>query len=235
MQNYNLIKIGQQIVRNPQEAIEWAKPNGLLPQNHKCRHCRIPMSLRTDQGAGTFRCRRCNRPSHAITEGTWFEGIRSIEMVSKGMLLIYSFALGFSYNQAIRESTLLETKEITSRNTVSDWFSYSRYFYLLSWLYKQNRYHANTSANTDTSSWLGLYLTKSQRFLIWSRFEKNGALVLAHAISYSFSEKPKIKETKGFLSNIKVSFYSEVVTLALDGIYADSVRIGGPGHIIEVD
>ena len=60
-------------------------------------------------------------------------------------------------------------------------------------------------------------------------------MVLARAITYSFSKKPKIKETKGFLFNIKVTFYSEVVTLSLDGIYADSGRIGGPGHIIEVD
>ena len=103
MENYNLIKLGQQVVQNPQQAIEWAKQKGLLPQQRECRNCRVSMTIRTDTGAGLFRCRRCNGPSHAVTEGTWFEGIRSVDMLAKVILLTYSFACRFSQNQVIRE------------------------------------------------------------------------------------------------------------------------------------
>ena len=84
------------------------------------------MTIRTDKGAGQFRCQKCNGPSHAVTDGTWFEGIRSVDMVAKGILLTYTFACGFSQNQAIRESTLTGTGEITSSATVVDWYSYCR-------------------------------------------------------------------------------------------------------------
>ena len=74
-------------------------------------------------------------------------------MVAKGLLLTYSFAMELSYNQAMRESTLLETNQITSSATVADWYQYCR----------------------------------------------------------------------------------EVCCIYLDGLYENSGKIGGPGHVIEID
>ena len=45
-------------------------------------------------------------------------------MIAKGLLLMYSFATGLSYEQAIRETTIVSAKEITSLATVSDWYRY---------------------------------------------------------------------------------------------------------------
>lgn len=139
--NYNLIKLGENVVLDAAHAIEWCQNNGLLSTQRECRRCRVPMTIRKAHGIGAFRCRRelkyeycirkknvkgCDGPQHSIAENTWFEGIQSVEMVAKGLLLTYSFAVGLSYKLAVRESTLLKTGKITSENTVADWYSYCR-------------------------------------------------------------------------------------------------------------
>ena len=109
MEAYNLIKLGQQVVTDPNTVIAWCQQHNLLPSEKECNHCRIPMSVRTDHGIGQFRCRRCNQGSCSIANGTWFEGIQSKVMVAKGLLLTYSFAIGLSYDQAVRETTIIES------------------------------------------------------------------------------------------------------------------------------
>ena len=47
-------------------------------------------------------------------------------MVAKGLLLSYCFASGFSYEQAVREYTIISSGEKTSDHTVLDWYSYCR-------------------------------------------------------------------------------------------------------------
>ena len=47
-------------------------------------------------------------------------------MVAKGLILTYSFAVALNYDQAVRESTIIETGQVTDRHTVADWFSYCR-------------------------------------------------------------------------------------------------------------
>ncbi|KAL3070210.1 hypothetical protein niasHS_016561 [Heterodera schachtii] len=123
---YNLIKIGKEIVQTPEQAIEWAKRHGLLPTERKCRRCRQPMTLRTDRGIRSFRCRRCEGPQFALTDNTWFEGVNSKIMVAKGILLTYAFATKMSYEQAIRESTIMETGQITNSTLFTDcWRGYT--------------------------------------------------------------------------------------------------------------
>ena len=85
------------------------------------------MTIRTDRGIGSFRCQRrncTNTTQQAIVRGTWFEGVETKLMIAKGLLLMYSFATGLSYEQAIRETTIVSAKEITSLATVSDWYRY---------------------------------------------------------------------------------------------------------------
>ena len=98
-----------------------------------------------NEGLGVFRCWRSGYSSnrHAASENTWFENLNSIDMVAKGILLTYAWTQNFTYNQAIRESTLINTGQITDDHTaviriliVDKYIIYS--------------IHAYTSANTDT-------------------------------------------------------------------------------------
>ena len=84
------------------------------------------MSIRTDQGtAGIFRCRRCNVSTYAVTANTWFYDMNNKVMLAKGLLLTYSFSMGFSYQQVIRETTIISTGEKRVIK-LADWFSYCR-------------------------------------------------------------------------------------------------------------
>ena len=126
--HYNLIRLGEEVINNPDNVIVWCKKYGLLPTERQCRNCKQQMSIRPDQGtAGIFRCRRCNGPTYAVTANTWFSDMDSKLLLAKGVLLTYSFAMGFSYQLAIRETTIISTGEITSSTTVADWYSYCRY------------------------------------------------------------------------------------------------------------
>ena len=124
---YNLIKLGENIVNCPENALTWCRDNGLLPTNRLCGRCRQPMNL-ANEGLGVFRCRRsgCSSNRHAASEDTWFENVNSVEMVAKGIILTYAWTQNFTYKQAIRESTLIHTGKITDDHTVSDWYSYCR-------------------------------------------------------------------------------------------------------------
>ena len=101
-----------------------------------------------NEGLGVFRCWRsgCSSNRHAASENTWFENVETIDMAAKGILLTYAWTQNFTYDQAVRESTLINTGQITDRHTVSDWYLYCRRVYYLYSI------HAYTSANTDTSS-----------------------------------------------------------------------------------
>ena len=122
---YNLIRLGQEVVVSPDNAIEWCQKHRLIPTTRECRMCKKPMTIRTDRGIGSFRCQRSscsNNTQRAIVNGTWFEGVETKLMIAKGLLLTYLFATGLSYDQAVRETTIISSNEKTSRNTVSDWY-----------------------------------------------------------------------------------------------------------------
>ena len=112
---YNLICIGQEVVSSADNAIEWCQKHHLIPKTRECGNCKQPMTIRTDRGIGSFRCQRrncTNTTQQAIVRGTWFEGVETKLMIAKGLLLMYSFATGLSYEQAI----------YTSANTdISSW------------------------------------------------------------------------------------------------------------------
>jgi len=82
------------------------------------------MSFR-DKGFGYFRCRNSHRSGGEVTisaaKGTWFENVKTSP--EKIALLTYAFANNFSYDQAIRETSI---DDQTSPNTVADWYSYCR-------------------------------------------------------------------------------------------------------------
>ena len=125
--SFNLIQLGAEVVNSRENVINWCEHYGLVPFERQCSNCKQPMSIRTDQGtAGIFRCRRCNGSTYAVTANTWFNDMNNRVMLAKGLLLTYSFAMGFSYQQAIRETTIISTGEITGNQTVADWFSYCR-------------------------------------------------------------------------------------------------------------
>ena len=124
---YNLIRLGQEVVSSTENAIEWCQKHHLFLTTRECGNCKQPMTIRTDRGIGSFRCQRrncANTIQQAIVRGTWFEDVETKLMIAKGLLLMYSFATGLSYEQAIRESTIVSAKEITSSATVSDWYRY---------------------------------------------------------------------------------------------------------------
>ena len=81
-----------------------------------------------NEGLGVFRCWRsgCSSNRHAASENTWFENVETIDMAAKGILLTYAWTQNFTYDQAVRESTLINTGQITDDHTVSDWYSYRR-------------------------------------------------------------------------------------------------------------
>uniref|UniRef100_A0A914MB07 ISXO2-like transposase domain-containing protein n=2 Tax=Meloidogyne TaxID=189290 RepID=A0A914MB07_MELIC len=126
-QTYNLVKLGEYVVKNHESALNWCRSNGLLPTTRYCGQCRQPMKF-TNEGLGVFRCWRsgCSSNRYAASQNTWFENVNSIEMVAKGILLTYGWTQNFTYDQAVRESTLINTGQITDRHTVSDWYSYCR-------------------------------------------------------------------------------------------------------------
>ena len=96
---YNLIRLGEEVVNNPENVIVWCKKYSLLPTERQCRNCKQPMPIRPDQStAGIFRCRRCSGPTYAVTTNTWFSDMDSKLMLAKGVLLTYSFAMGFLIN-----------------------------------------------------------------------------------------------------------------------------------------
>ncbi|KAL7080141.1 hypothetical protein ACQ4LE_000244 [Meloidogyne hapla] len=121
--SFNLIRFGAEVVNSPENVIKWCKFYGMLPSERKCSNCKRPMIIRTDQGtAGIFRCQRCNGPTYAVTANTWFSDMNNKQMLAKGLLLTYAFSMGFSYQQAIRETTFISTGEITANQTVADCF-----------------------------------------------------------------------------------------------------------------
>ena len=102
---YNLVKLEENVVKNPETALNWCRNNGLLPTERICCRYRKPMNL-VNEGLGVFRCWRsgCSSNIHAALENTWFENLNSIDMVAKGILLTYAWTQNFTYNQAIRNN-----------------------------------------------------------------------------------------------------------------------------------
>ena len=84
------------------------------------------------KGLGVFRCWRsgCSSRRYPVAKDTWFDGVQSVDMVAKGILITYAWTQNFTYDQAVRESTLLATGNVTSRNTINAWYSYCRQVFL---------------------------------------------------------------------------------------------------------
>ena len=94
-----------------------------------CSSCRHPLVWDDPppwDKFGRFRCRRRNFRSRdkvvAAVKGSRFENVK-LEP-DKAIILMYSFARKWTYEDAIRETTLIS--ESTSSETVSDWYSYMR-------------------------------------------------------------------------------------------------------------
>ena len=118
---YNLIKLGELVVKNLESAIEWCENQELLPKEHVCQTCHRPMNF-VKEGLGVFRCWRsgCSSRKYPVEKDAWFDGVQSVDMVAKGILMTYAWTQNFTYDQAVRESTLLATGNVTSRNTISN-------------------------------------------------------------------------------------------------------------------
>lgn len=74
---------------------------------------------------GQFICKKRGISEHNVTvaENTWFS---NSHISAAGCILItYSFAVNFTFNQTLRESSILEGQQL-SRETVADRFSYCR-------------------------------------------------------------------------------------------------------------
>lgn len=56
MERYNLIKLGLEVVKTQDMAVEWCKRQNLLPTAKVCRRCHKQMKFRDDHGIGQFRC-----------------------------------------------------------------------------------------------------------------------------------------------------------------------------------
>ena len=127
---YNLIKLGELVVKNPESAIEWCKNQELLPKERVCQTCHRPMNF--VKGLDVFRCWRsgCSSRRYPVAKDTWFDGVQSADIVTKGILITYAWTQNFTYDQAVRESALLATGNVTSINTISDSYSYCRQVFL---------------------------------------------------------------------------------------------------------
>ena len=108
---------------------DWCREMGLVAQAKQCDRCNQPLAWDNSpphDKFGRFRCRRrkCRNYDKSISasKGSWFENVK-VE-ADKAIILMYSFARGWTYDQTINETTL--TAESTSRETVSDWYSYMR-------------------------------------------------------------------------------------------------------------
>jgi len=112
-------------VGEPEDCVKWCQSVGLLPEHRECGKCRRPMTLSTKRegtAAGMrWRCHKCSKEV-SLVSGTVFEESR----ISLGqvLLLIYCFANGFSYEDAIRESSMGESS--ITRQTISHWYATCR-------------------------------------------------------------------------------------------------------------
>jgi hypothetical protein len=72
---------------------------------------------------GGFRCRRGHAGKGEVyvsaAKDSWFENSKM--SIEKSLLLTYAFAVGMSYDDAQRETSV--ENELTARETVSDWYS----------------------------------------------------------------------------------------------------------------
>lgn len=79
---------------------------------------------------GDFRCQKVRQHSDgkavriSQADETWFMG--SHLAVEKVLILTYTFAHKFSYEQAINECNISDSDTTISRETVSNWYSYCR-------------------------------------------------------------------------------------------------------------
>lgn len=112
-------------VDQPEACLQWCQSIGLLPETRACSKCRRDMTLSTKRdgtAAGMrWRCHKCSKEV-SLTGGTFFEESRL--PLGQSLLLIYSFANGFSYEDAIREARMGDS--VLSSGTVAHWYEICR-------------------------------------------------------------------------------------------------------------
>ena len=127
----SLMKLAKEF-ETPIQIREFLFIQNLLPPSKNCPKCGNPMTLNYSRKAviGDFRCQKVRQHSDgkavriSQADETWFMG--SHLAVEKVLILTYTFAHKFSYEQAINECNISDSDTTISRETVSNWYSYCR-------------------------------------------------------------------------------------------------------------
>lgn len=124
----NIYRLSTTVLKDRDSCMEWLREKGLLPSLEKwCPRCTNKLMTYQPHGLGRYRCRRNHSGRGPIelsaAQGTWFENVKMT--LEKVVLLTYCFAQQYNHQQCIHESSL-SVDNITSPNTVVDWYSYCR-------------------------------------------------------------------------------------------------------------
>lgn len=126
---WNIYKLALGPLNNRDRVIEWLQSKEILPARMRCPQHPSHDMIYDDpngRGFGRFRCRKRGHRNNKdvevqLTKDTWLENSKIIH--EKAVLLTYAFAMNMPNDLAIRETSLYNE---TSRETISDWYSYCR-------------------------------------------------------------------------------------------------------------
>lgn len=128
--NYNLFSLSS-VLSTRERTLQWLRDVGLIPTERYCLKHKKKMHLYESRlCCGEFVCQKKGKYNHSATvaENTWFE--RCHTSPTTCVLITYCFSVNFSFEQTLRESSILEGQSV-SRETVADRFSFCREVCLL--------------------------------------------------------------------------------------------------------
>ncbi|XP_051171181.1 uncharacterized protein LOC127288027 [Leptopilina boulardi] len=124
-ETWNIFKLSS-ILQNRGRTLQWLRDFELIPSERYCTKHQKNMKLYEDKyQCGQFVCQKKNKYNHTVSvaENTWFENTHI--SAASCILMTYCFAINFSFEQTLRESSIIEGQQL-SRETVADRFSFCR-------------------------------------------------------------------------------------------------------------
>lgn len=130
-EKYNIFKLSK-IFQTRERTLQWLRDIQLIPYARYCATHKKYMSLQESElGCGKFVCQKKGNYKHiaSVAQETWFE--RCHISATSCMLITYSFAMNFNFEQTIRECSIIDNQQISSE-TVADRFSFCREICMIS-------------------------------------------------------------------------------------------------------